>query len=106
MFKQKSKSPTVDELFDAILTLKTREECYQFFEDIATVAEVKALAQRLQVAKLLSEEHTYDSIAKQTGVSATTICRIKSCLLYGADGYRLVLSRLAEQAAEETAKEA
>ena len=94
MFKQKSKSPTGDELFDAILTLKTREDCYQFVEDIATVAEVKALAQRLQVAKLLAQEQTYDAIAKQTGVSATTICRIKSCLLYGADGYRLVLSRL------------
>lgn len=101
MFKHKSQSPVVDELFDAILTLKTREECYLFFEDVATVSEVKTMSQRLQVAKLLSQNMTYEAIAKETGVSATTICRVKSYLLYGASGYEMVLSRLAEKEANE-----
>ncbi len=104
MFKHKSESKSVDELFDAILTLKTREECYLFFEDAATITEIKTLAQRLEVAKRLANNETYANIAKETGVSATTICRVKSYLLYGAEGYQLVMDRLAQQKKDKEEK--
>lgn len=84
----------IDELFDAILTLRDREDCYRFFEDICTVNEIHAISQRLQVAKLLSEKKTYSEIEKMTNASTATISRINKCLLYGADGYRRVLARL------------
>ncbi len=85
-----------DSLFDAILLLENREECYSFFEDICTVAEIKALAQRLEVAKMLREKKTYTDICEQTGASTATISRVNRCLVYGADGYNLVLDRLKE----------
>ncbi|MCS5696276.1 YerC/YecD family TrpR-related protein [Desulfofundulus thermocisternus] len=91
----KLKDPSLDELFQAILTLRDVDECYQFFEDICTVAELKAMAQRLAVAKMLQENRTYTEIAAQTGASTATISRVKRCLNYGADGYKLVLARLA-----------
>ncbi|MBE3585708.1 MAG: helix-turn-helix domain-containing protein [Thermoanaerobacter sp.] len=91
----KLKDPSLDELFQAILTLRDVDECYQFFEDICTVAELKAMAQRLAVAKMLQENRTYTEIATQTGASTATISRVKRCLNYGADGYKLVLARLA-----------
>ncbi len=84
----------MDDLFDAILTLKTREECYALFEDLCTIAEVKSLASRFQVAILLDEGYTYTEIFNKTGVSTATISRVKRCLDYGADGYRTVLSRM------------
>ncbi len=87
----------VDRLFAAILSLKTVEECYRFFEDICTVAELKAIAQRLEVAKMLDEDKTYTEIGEITGASTATISRVKRCLYFGADGYRLVLDRLKEQ---------
>ncbi|MGE4272979.1 MAG: YerC/YecD family TrpR-related protein [Desulfitobacterium sp.] len=86
-----------DALFDAILLLKDREECYRFFQDIATVAEIKSLAQRLEVAKLLEKNVTYTTIAQATGASTATISRVKRCLFFGADGYQMVLKRLAER---------
>ncbi len=84
----------IDELFDGILTLKDREDCYRFFEDICTVNEIHAIAQRLQVAKLLSQKKTYSVIEEATKASTATISRINKCLVYGADGYRRVLERL------------
>ena len=83
-----------NQLFDAILKLKDREECYQFFEDIATVSEIKALGQRLEVARMIRTGATYDQIVEKTGVSTATISRVKRSLYYGADGYTLVLDRM------------
>ncbi|AEF94598.1 TrpR like protein, YerC/YecD [Desulfotomaculum nigrificans CO-1-SRB] len=85
-----------DRLFEAILTLKDIDECYRFFEDICTVSELHSLAQRLEVAKMLEANRTYGEIASKTGASTATISRVKRCLNYGADGYKLVLSRLAD----------
>ena len=70
------------------------EECYQFFEDICTVSELKSLAQRLEVARMLQTGHTYDDIVARTGASTATISRVKRCLHYGADGYKTILERL------------
>lgn len=93
-YQSRFQSEDVDELFDAILSLKTREECYRFFEDICTINEIHAITQRLQVAKLLSENKTYNEIEAMTNASTATISRINKCLLYGADGYRIALDRL------------
>ena len=90
----KLQSEFIDQLFDAILSLKDKEECYDFFEDVCTVNEIKSLAQRLEVAKLLNQGDTYDYIVKKTGASTATISRVKRCLNYGADGYQLVLERM------------
>lgn len=90
----KLRSPAVDQLFLAILSLRDLEECYRFFEDIATVAEIRALAQRLEVARMLDAGMTYEDIAAATGASTATISRVKKCLHYGADGYRIALERL------------
>ncbi|OLR56841.1 TrpR-like protein YerC/YecD [Hornefia porci] len=94
-YESKFQREDIDELFDAVLTLKDREDCYRFFEDICTVNEIHAIAQRLQVARLLSEKHTYNEIEEATSASTATISRINKCLVYGADGYRRVLERLA-----------
>lgn len=91
---ERLRDPATDRLFEAILLLRNVDECYRFFEDICTVAEIKALAQRLEVAKMLAEEHTYDDIVAATGASTATISRVKRSLHYGADGYRLILERL------------
>ncbi|MDW7675592.1 MAG: YerC/YecD family TrpR-related protein [Bacillota bacterium] len=93
-YKSKFEDQFIDKLFEAILLLETEEECYRFFEDIATIAEIKALAQRLEVAKMLEKNCTYTSIAETTGASTATISRVKRCLNYGADGYKLVLRKL------------
>ena len=84
----------VDELFDAVLKLKNREECYRFFEDLCNINEIHAISQRMEVAKLLSEKKTYNEIEEITNASTATISRINKCLLYGAGGYRIVLDRL------------
>ncbi len=83
-----------DQLFKAILLLENEDECYRFFEDICTINEIKSIAQRLEVAKMLKEGATYEEIAKLTGASTATISRVKRCLNYGADGYQLVLQRM------------
>lgn len=88
------KDDLTDSLFEAILLLETKEECYRFFQDIATVAEIKALAQRLEVARMLEADVTYTRIAEETGASSATISRVKRCLNYGADGYKMILERL------------
>ena len=96
-YKSKFQRKDIDEHFDGILTLKNREDCYRFFEDICTVNEIHAIAQRLQVAKLLSQKKTYSEIEEETKASTATISRINKCLVYGADGYRRVLDRLSEE---------
>ncbi|WP_067839086.1 YerC/YecD family TrpR-related protein [Amphibacillus sediminis] len=90
----KLRGEQLDQLFDAILTLKDREECYRFFDDIATMNEIQSLAQRLQVAKMLAEGRTYHTIVEESNASTTTISRVKRCLTYGSDGYKMVLERL------------
>ena len=99
-YESKLKRDDIDQLFDAVLTLEDREDCYRFFEDICTINEIHAIAQRLQVAKLLSEKKTYSEIESITNASTATISRINKCLLYGADGYKRVLARLTDDAEE------
>lgn len=96
MYSGKLKDELLDRLFEAVLLLENIDDCYQFFEDICTVAELKSLAQRLEVAKMLQENRTYGDIAAKTGASTATISRVKRALNYGADGYKLVLERLAD----------
>jgi TrpR-related protein YerC/YecD len=84
----------MDYLCEAILCLETKEECYRFFEDIFTINELKAVEQRLQVAKMLKQKKTYTEIAAATGASTATISRVNRCLNYGSDGYNLVLERI------------
>ncbi len=95
-YESRFKREDIDELFKAILLLQDEEDCYRFFEDICTVNEIHAIAQRLQVAKLLSENKTYSEIENITKASTATISRINKCLVYGSDGYRRILKRLAE----------
>ncbi len=93
----KIKSQLTDELFEAILELRDVEECYKFFEDICTIKEIQAISQRLKVAQLLKEHKTYIEIEEQTHASTATISRVNKCLVYGADGYKLILERLKEK---------
>ena len=88
------RSPDMDALFQAILTLKDMDECYSFFSDLLTVQEVGAIAQRMQVARMLAEGNTYESIRRQVPVSSSTITRINTELRYGSGGYQMVLERL------------
>ena len=81
-------------LFQAILALKDPEECRAFFQDLCTVAELKAMSQRLEVAQLLDEGLIYNEILRRTGASSATISRVNRALQYGADGYKTVLPRL------------
>ena len=90
-------TPQVDELFEAILSLQSTEECYRFFEDVCTVKEIMDIAQRLKTAKMLSEGANYQEINKETGCSTATISRVRRCLEYGAGGYRTVLDRASEK---------
>ncbi|MBS3969488.1 MAG: hypothetical protein KGZ94_05155 [Clostridia bacterium] len=96
-YNTRLKDKFTDSLFEAILLLENEEECYRFFEDICTVSEIKSMAQRLEVAKMLETDATYLDIAEATGASTATISRVKKCLHYGADGYRLILDRLKER---------
>ena len=96
-YESKFKRDDVDELFKAILSLETEEECYRFFEDVCTINEIHAIAQRLQVAKLLNEKKTYTEIESITKASTATISRINKCLVYGADGYKIVLERMKDE---------
>lgn len=86
-----------DLLFEAILTLKTKEECAAFFQDLCTVTELKAMSQRIEVAALLDQGLIYSDILERTGTSSATISRINRALQYGSDGYRMVLDRMKKQ---------
>ncbi|WP_101913213.1 YerC/YecD family TrpR-related protein [Megasphaera vaginalis (ex Bordigoni et al. 2020)] len=89
-----------DQLFEAILELRDLEECYEFFEDICTIQEMKAISARLEVARMLKGGEIYEDIVKKTGASTATISRIKRCLMYGSGGYGKILDRLAEKEAK------
>lgn len=99
------RSPDMDALFQAILTLKDMDECYSFFSDLLTVQEVGAIAQRMQVARMLAEGNTYESIRRQVPVSSSTITRINTELRYGSGGYQMVLERLYPNQANPEAAE-
>lgn len=91
---KKLKTETVDQLFDAILCLENRDECYSFFEDLCTVNELLSLSQRFEVASMLKSGKTYMEIAEKTGASTATISRVNRSLNYGNDGYDMVFSRM------------
>ena len=93
---RKIRTEAVDHLFDAILCLKDKDECYTFFEDVCTINEILSLSQRFEVAKMLREKKTYLDIAEKTGASTATISRVNRSLNYGNDGYDMVMKRLEE----------
>ena len=97
---KKIRGEAVDHFFEAILTLKTPEECYAFFEDVCTVNELLSLSQRYEVAKMLREKKTYLDIAESTGASTATISRVNRSLNYGNDGYDMVFARLENKKTE------
>lgn len=94
---KKLRNPEVDHLFEAILTLKDKEECYTFFEDVCTINELLSISQRYEVAKMLREGKTYLEIANATGASTATISRVNRSLNYGNDGYDMVLARVKKE---------
>lgn len=91
---KKIRTSAVDHLFEAVLTLENKEECYQFFEDLCTVNELLSLSQRFEVATMLRRHDTYLKIAEKTGASTATISRVNRSLNYGDDGYALVFARM------------
>lgn len=101
MFEPKVKNEQTELLMNAVLQLTTVDDAYRFFEDICTIAEVKSMAQRIEVARLLRAGVTYQEIAKETGASSATISRVNRALLYGANGYRRVLDSMEGSAANE-----
>ena len=90
----KLRGKELDQLFNCILSLKDLEECYQFFDDLCTINEIQSLAQRLEVARMLRLGYTYHKIETETGASTATISRVKRCLNYGNDGYKMTLDRV------------
>lgn len=90
----KIKDENTDFLVDCILQLKDKQECYDFFEDLCTVTEFHAMAQRIVVAKMLSEKKVYSDIVKETGASTATISRVNRSLQYGRNGYEKVFERV------------
>ena len=91
---KKIKTEAVDHLFEAVLCLESKEECYSFFEDLCTVNELLSLSQRFEVATMLRAKKTYLEIAEKTGASTATISRVNRSLNYGNDGYEMVFSRM------------
>ena len=91
---KKIRTEAVDSLFEAVLSLKNKEECYIFFEDICTINELLSLSQRFEVAKMLREQNTYLEIAEKTGASTATISRVNRSLNYGNHGYDMVFERV------------
>ncbi|MDD3920202.1 MAG: YerC/YecD family TrpR-related protein [Eubacteriales bacterium] len=96
-YESKLRAKDVDALFEAILLLEDSEECYRFFEDVCTISELRAIAQRLEVAKMLHKGVTYQEIAQKLGASTATISRVNRSLTYGSNGYGLILKRLEEK---------
>ena len=86
----------MDKLFEAILRLESMDECYSFFEDVCTINELLAIAQRFEVAQMLNSGKNYLDISSKTGASTATISRVNKCLVYG-NGYKLALQKLAEE---------
>ena len=94
---KKIQTSSVDHLFEAVLCLQSKEECYSFFEDLCTVNELLSLSQRYEVASMLKKHCTYLEIAEKTGDSTATISRVNRSLNYGNEGYDLVFGRLSEK---------
>ena len=97
---KKLRTDAVDHLFDAILSLQNREECYTFFEDVCTINELLSLSQRFEVAHMLRQQKTYLDIAEKTGASTATISRVNRSLNYGNDGYDMVFARMQDKNGE------
>lgn len=94
---RKYQKESIDNLFKAILSLETVEECYNFFEDACTIQELDSIAQRFEVARLLSQGKSYMDINKLTGASTATICRVSKCVNYGGGGYKTAIDRLGDE---------
>ena len=92
-YESRLKSPELDDVFHAILSLRDVNECYQFFDDMCTINELQAMAQRWQVARQLDAGETYQDIAHRYNASSATISRVNRCLTYGAGGYQLILGK-------------
>lgn len=88
------KSKSIDRLFEAFLNLESVDECYEFFEDLCTINEIKDMAQRLEAAELLEDGVNYITITKKLGISTATISRVSKCLNYGTGGYKKAISKL------------
>ena len=97
VMNSKLKTPAVEQLFDAILSLENKEECAAFFEDLCTINELHDMSQRLEVARMLRHGEKYDKIEEATGASTATISRVKRSLAYGADGYAQMLKRIEKE---------
>ena len=103
---KQTKKPRNEEMYKAILTLKSVDECINFFEDLCTITELQAMEQRYQVAQYLDSGLIYNEILEKTGASSATISRVNRSLQYGNGGYEIVFARLrelAEKASEEQA---
>ena len=100
---KKLRTEAVDHLFEAVLSLENKEECYTFFEDICTVNELLSLSQRVEVARMLRAQKTYLDIAERTGASTATISRVNRSLNYGNDGYDMVFARMNKEDSSESA---
>lgn len=96
-YQSKFANHDIELLFDAILTLKDKEECYRFFEDLCTIKEIKDMAQRIKVAMMLEQKIPYQTITNETHASTSTISRVNKSLLYGAEGYERILERIKEK---------
>lgn len=94
---KKIHTEVVDHLFEAILSLKDKEECYTFFEDVCTINELMSLSQRFEVARMLRQKKTYLEISEKTGASTATISRVNRSLTYGNDGYEMVFNRMEDK---------
>ena len=94
---KKIRTPAVETLFEAIIQLKTVDECFDFFEDLATINEILSLSQRFEEARMLRQHKTYLEIAEKTGASTATISRVNRSLNYGNDGYDLAIQRIQEK---------
>jgi TrpR-related protein YerC/YecD len=97
----KLRGKELDQLFQAILSLKNIDECYEFFDDLCTINEIQSLAQRLEVARMLQHGYTYHKIELETGASTATISRVKRCLNYGNDSYQMTLDRVHDEKQEQ-----
>lgn len=96
-YDKKIRTPAVETLFEAIIQLKSVDECFDFFEDLATINEILSLSQRFEVARMLRQHKTYLEIAEKTGASTATISRVNRSLNYGNDGYDLAIQRIQEK---------
>ena len=92
-YKPKFANEDMELLFDAVLSLENKDECYRFFEDLCTIKEIQDMAQRLKVAHLLDQKTPYHQIVTETHASTATISRVNKALIYGADGYKIILNK-------------